>query len=75
MYLAPILHLWYCKLLPKIGNTIFNEKTAKTTRVFTSMAFDQFLFAPLFLSGFFIIDGITKDFSIQGFWNGVKSYQ
>ncbi len=65
-YLAPMLHVWYCKMLPMIQKKIFSEKTAKATRVFTSMAFDQLLFAPVLLVGFFVYDGVVNDFSING---------
>ena len=63
--------MWYCKVLPAIGAKLFNESTSKAGRVFTSMAFDQLLFAPIFLSGFFIYDGLTKDFSVNGFGKGI----
>ena len=75
MYLAPMLHMWYCKALPFIGSRIFNEATPKAARVFTSMACDQLLFAPILLMGFFVFDGIVKDFSIGGLKKGIKSYK
>ncbi len=49
-----------------IQKKIFSEQTAKATKVFTSMAFDQLLFAPVLLVGFFVYDGVVNDFSING---------
>ena len=52
-YIAPALHVWYCKLLPIINNTAF-KTWSKTGKVFGSMALDQLAFAPTLLFGFFI---------------------
>jgi hypothetical protein len=58
-----------------MGSKIFNESTSKAKRVFTSMAADQLIFAPLLLSGFFISDGLLKEFSANGFKKGIQSYK
>lgn len=59
-YVGPLLHLWYCKLLPTIGNLLFKQTTKKSARVFTLMSADQFLFTPFYLIGFFIYNGIMN---------------
>lgn len=58
-----------------IQKKIFSEQTAKATKVFTSMAFDQLLFAPVLLVGFFVYDGVVNDFSINGLKKGIQSYK
>jgi hypothetical protein len=51
------LHLWYCKILPKLANRFF-KNTTKLRRVIGSVAFDQILFTPLFYCGYYIADSI-----------------
>jgi hypothetical protein len=72
-YVGPLLHVWYCKMLPAFGNMIFKESTKKSTRVFTFMSADQLIFTPLNLVGFFIFNGFVDDFSIQGLKNGLEN--
>jgi hypothetical protein len=73
IYIGPLLHVWYCKILPAFGNIIFKESTKKSTRVFTLMSADQLLFTPLNLVGIFILNGFLDDLSIQGLKNGLKN--
>ena len=56
-YYGPALHLWYCKILPKLANRFF-KNTTKLRRVIGSVAFDQILFTPLFYCGYYIADSI-----------------
>lgn len=60
-YFAPMLHMWYCKMLPYFGSRVFSESTPKTTRVLVSMAVDQLAFAPIILAGFFITNALFDD--------------
>ena len=39
------------------------------------MAFDQLLFAPIILVGFFIYDGLVNDCSMKGLDAGIKNYK
>jgi hypothetical protein len=61
VYFAPVLHMWYCKMLPYLQSLVFNQATPKATRVFISMAADQLAFAPLILAGFFISNSLCED--------------
>ena len=67
--------MWYCKVLPYLGSLIFKETTPKATRVFTSMAADQLLFAPLILAGFFVTNSLFEDPSTEGLKKGIKNYK
>jgi protein Mpv17 len=70
-----MLHMWYCKILPYLGSLVFKEATPKATRVFTSMAADQLLFAPIILAGFFVTNSLFEDPSTEGLKKGIKSYK
>ena len=67
--------MWYCKILPYLGSLVFKEATPKATRVFTSMAADQLLFAPIILAGFFVTNSLFEDPSTEGLKKGIKSYK
>lgn len=73
-YIAPALHVWYCKLLPRIQAAIF-PAVSKTVKVFGSMAIDQLLFAPVLLTGFFPVNQIVMDRDISSFSKGVKVWR
>lgn len=72
-YVGPLLHLWYCKLLPIIGNFFIKETTKKSAKVFTLMSADQLLFTPFYLVGFFLYDGLMNQCSTKGFIKGFKN--
>jgi protein Mpv17 len=74
-YVAPCLHAWYCKILPVVMGRIFGETAPKAARVFSSMAADQLLFAPIFLCGFFIVDGVFKQPNAEGLQKGIQNYK
>ncbi len=74
-YFAPVLHLWYCKMLPYLGSLVFKETTPKAARVLISMAADQLAFAPVILAGFFICNSLVIDPSVEGLKKGIKSYK
>jgi len=59
VYYGPALHLWYCKILPKIADRFFKDKT-KAKRVLGSVMFDQILFTPIFYCGYFLADSIIE---------------
>lgn len=73
-YIAPALHLWYCKLLPRIQAVIFPQAT-KVVKVFGSMALDQLAFAPILLTGFFPINQVVMDRDIKSFKKGVEVWR
>ena len=57
--MAPMLHMWYCKVLPSIVSKL--SITTKTKEVFTKLAFDQTIFASTLLAGFYIfLNCLTK---------------
>ena len=58
-YIAPMLHFWYCKMLPRIAAPLLPSSTIG--QVFGKMAIDQLLFAPLILSGFYIFLTTVSD--------------
>lgn len=70
VYLGPCLHIWYSKLLPQIVNRVVGQSTSKFVPAFTGMLFDQLLFAPIFLSGFFVFLGFMNDPSAKGIQKG-----
>lgn len=69
-YITPSLHVWYCKLLPRIQRVIFPTAN-KATKVIGSMCFEQLLFAPLITSLFFPVNQMLVDRSIGSFGKGV----
>jgi protein Mpv17 len=73
-FIAPALHVWYCKLLPTISGALFSTST-KTVRVLGSMLFDQLLFAPILLTGFYPVNQIVVDRDINSFGKGVKAWR
>ncbi len=64
-YIGLGLHGWYSKLLPAIQARIFQQST-KTVKVFGSMLFDQLMFAPPFLVGFFSYSEVVKQRALTG---------
>ena len=72
-YLGPCLHFWYSKYLPAVINKCIGDTPNKYKRAFTGMIFDQILFAPTFLSGFFIVMGFNSSFSMEGVKQGYES--
>jgi len=72
-YIAPCLHFWYCRLLPKIQNIIFPATISKTAKVLGSMLLDQLAFAPVLLCGFFPVNQIIVDRDIKSFGKGVQA--
>lgn len=70
-YIAPALHLWYCKLLPRVQAAVF-PTASKTVKVLGSMAFDQLVFAPILLTGFFPFNQVIADRSFGSFAKGVE---
>jgi hypothetical protein len=61
-YMGPCLHFWYTHSIPAILNTVLrNEaKNKRFVRAATGMAFDQLLFAPVVLAGFFVFLNVVK---------------
>ena len=70
-----MLHTWYCKALPFLQSLVFNQATHKATRVFSSMAVDQLVFAPIILAGFFVVNSLIENPSAEGLKKGVRSYK
>jgi len=73
-YFGPCLHLWYCKLLPRVQAAIF-PNVSKTVKVFASMAIDQLAFAPILLAVFFPINQIVTDRNIGSWKKGVEVFK
>ena len=69
-YIAPALHVWYCKLLPRIATKLF-PNFSNTSMAFGKMAVDQLGFAPILLSGFFPFVGMVNSRSLEGLKIGV----
>jgi hypothetical protein len=67
-YLGPILHVWYSKFLPQLVNRVMGSTGGPVTTTLAGRAkaaipgtlFDQLLFAPAFLSGFFVFSNFIK---------------
>ena len=74
-YLGPSLHVWYCKGLPQVVNRVLGANPTKFKASFTGMLFDQLLFAPIFLAGFFTIQGLVNERSFEGVKSGIKLCQ
>jgi hypothetical protein len=72
-YVGPLLHVWYCKMLPAFGNMVFKESTKKSTRVLALMSADQLIFTPLYLVGFFIYNSLINNFSLKGLQKGMQN--
>jgi hypothetical protein len=70
-YIAPALHMWYCKLLPRIQASMFST-VSKTVKVFGSMCCEQLVFAPIVMSAFFPINQMVMDRDIKSFSKGMK---
>jgi hypothetical protein len=71
-YYGPALHLWYCKILPKLANQFFKNRT-KLFRVVGSVGFDQILFTPIFYCGYYITDSIVESRAlVEGSKLGVR---
>lgn len=73
-YIAPALHLWYCKLLPRVQAILF-PAVSKTVKVLGSMALDQLAFAPVLLTGFFPINQVVMDRDVNSFGKGVQVWR
>ena len=74
-YIAPALHGWYCKLLPRVQNIIFPSNVTKTVKVVGSMVMDQLLFAPTLLTIFYPVNQIVIDRSLKAWEKGVKAWR
>jgi protein Mpv17 len=74
-YIAPALHVWYCKLLPTISTKVFAATTTKSVRVFGQMLFDQLLFAPILLTGFYPVNQMVVDRDLGAFKKGVEVWK
>lgn len=70
-YLGPCLHFWYSKFLPKISGAILPATAGKYARAGVGMFFDQVMFAPVFLFGFFIVNSFNETFTMKGAERGV----
>jgi len=73
-YIGSCLHVWYSRLLPALSNT-FIKSNSKSIQVFGRMLFDQLLFAPILLTGFFPINQIIIDRDIKAFGKGVEVWK
>jgi hypothetical protein len=73
-YIAPALHLWYCKLLPRIQTRLFST-VSKATRVLGSMCCEQLVFAPIVMSLFFPLNQMVTDRSLGSFRKGVRTFE
>jgi hypothetical protein len=73
LYMGPCLHYWYTHSVPAILRIIFSNhsKDNKFVRAATGMAFDQLLFAPIVLSGFFVFLNLVKEPKPSGFSTGI----
>lgn len=69
-YGAPILHFWYCKLLPKIRSTLY-PNVSKPVNVFLSMLFDELAFGPVIYSLYFPAYQIIKDRDLRSLGKGI----
>lgn len=47
-------------------NRVIGDSSSKYKAAFTGMLFDQLLFAPIFLAGFFTVQGIVNERSLSG---------
>jgi hypothetical protein len=73
-YIAPALHVWYCKLLPRISSALFSA-SSKPVRVFGCMLFDQLLFAPALLTVMFPFNQIIIDRDVNAWKKGVEVWK
>jgi hypothetical protein len=77
--LGPCLHFWYSKFLPQLVNRVIGNAGGPAATSLADRAkaaipgtlFDQLLFAPPFLAGFFIINSFIKEFSISSVLKGI----
>lgn len=60
IYTAPMLHVWHSKIVPVLSKRIFPENVSKFRRVFTLVTCDQFLFVPILLTGFFMVNSLVN---------------
>lgn len=58
VYLGPCLHFWYSKYLPRLVSNLVSSQ-GKFKPAFVGMLLDQIVFAPIFLSGFFVFAGFV----------------
>ena len=70
-YLGPCLHLWYCKGMPIVINRTLGSNPSRMSSSVTGMLYDQLLFAPIFLSGFFVFQGVVNERSPKGISKGI----
>lgn len=75
--MGPALHFWYSKLMPRIVNSIIkptsnpNDGANRFKFAAVGMALDQLLFAPIFLTGFFVFaNWVKEDLATSGIKNG-----
>lgn len=71
LYISPFLHLWYCKVLPRVVGKLF-PNFSKTPKVLISMLFDQGIFAPILLTLFFPVVHFINDPKPQSIRKGFK---
>ena len=76
LYIGPILHVWYSRFLPQLVNKVSSGAASgaasgasaslrdKIKSAIPGTLFDQLLFAPPFLFGFFIFSSFVTDFTI-----------
>lgn len=77
-YLGPCLHVWYSRLLPQLVNRVTGGAAASTSNTIGSRIksaipgtlFDQLLFAPIFLYGFFVFATWADDFKLSSAQKG-----
>lgn len=79
IYLGPILHIWYSKLMPQMVSRIVRNTpnqadslSKRITGAIPGTLLDQLLFAPPFLAGFFIFNSFVQDFKAESAKKGVE---
>ena len=72
MYISPALHFWYGRGVPLVTSKVFGNNLSPFMKSVGGMVFDQLLFAPILLSGFFVFNGFIQTFDMDGLKNGVK---
>lgn len=74
-YSAPILHLWYSRIVPIIEQSLFTPHTSKIKRVLTMVLIDQTTLAPAMFTGFFVVNGFVSSPSIDGVKKGIEDWK
>ena len=73
-YFGTALHFWYSKFLPRISAAVFSQ-CSKPVSVFGRMLFDQLLFAPVLLTGFYPLNQVVMDRDIGSLGKGVQVWR